>query len=226
MTEKVRRICGSTRILRTFLLANAVVCPLFLCLLYHKKAIILDPEINKGGFPMNETMQALLTRRSVRKYTPQMPKREDLEQIIEAGLYAASGKGGQSSIILAVTDKALRDRLMEMNRKIGGWEEGFDPFYGAPAVLVVLAKKGTPYTVADGSLSLGNMMLAAHALGLGSCWINRAREAFDTEEGREILRSLGVEGEYEGVGHCIVGYPDGDLPQPKERKAGRVFWAE
>ncbi len=183
-------------------------------------------KINKGGFPMNETMQALLTRRSVRKYTPQMPKREDLEQIIEAGLYAASGKGGQSSIILAVTDKALRDRLMEMNRKIGGWEEGFDPFYGAPAVLVVLAKKGTPYTVADGSLSLGNMMLAAHALGLGSCWINRAREAFDTEEGREILRSLGVEGEYEGVGHCIVGYPDGDLPQPKERKAGRVFWAE
>ena len=102
---------------------------------------------------MNETMNALLTRRSVRKYTPEMPKREDLEQIIQAGLYAASGKGGQSSIILAVTDKQLRDRLMEMNRQIGGWAEGFDPFYGAPAVLVVLAKKGTPYTVADGSLS-------------------------------------------------------------------------
>ena len=175
---------------------------------------------------MNETMRALLTRRSVRKYKPEMPKKEDLEQIIQAGLYAASGKGGQSSIILAVTDKALRDQMMEMNRKVGGWAEGFDPFYGAPAVLVVLAQKGTPFTVADGSLSLGNMMLAAHALGLGSCWINRAREAFDTEEGREILRALGVEGEYEGVGHCIVGYPDGDLPQPKERKAGRVFWAE
>ena len=175
---------------------------------------------------MNETMNALLTRRSVRKYTPEMPKREDLEQIIEAGLYAASGKGGQSSIILAVTDKALRDQMMEMNRKVGGWEEGFDPFYGAPAVLVVLAKKGTPFTVADGSLSMGNMMLAAHALGLGSCWINRAREAFDTEEGKEILRRLGVEGEYEGVGNCIVGYPDGDLPRPKERNEGRVFWAE
>lgn len=175
---------------------------------------------------MNETMNALITRRSIRKYTPEMPKREDLEQIIEAGLYAASGKGGQSSIILAVTDRTLRDRLMEMNRKIGGWEEGFDPFYGAPAVLVVLAKRGTPYTVADGSLSLGNMMLAAHALGLGSCWINRAREAFDTEEGKEILRALGVEGDYEGVGHCIVGYPAGDLPQAKERRAGRVFWAE
>ena len=160
---------------------------------------------------MNETMNAILSRRSVRKYTEEMPRREDLEQIVQAGLYAASGKGGQSSVIVAVTDKALRDRLMEMNRKIGGWAEGFDPFYGAPAVLLVLARKNTPFTVADGSLSLGNMMLAAHALGLGSCWINRAREAFDTEEGRELLRSLGVEGEYEGVGHCIVGYPAGEL---------------
>lgn len=175
---------------------------------------------------MNETMNAILKRRSVRKYTAEMPKREDLEQIIEAGLYAASGKGGQSSIIVAITDKGLRDRLMEMNRKIGGWAEGFDPFYGAPAVLLVLAKKNTPFTVADGSLSMGNMMLAAHALGLGSCWINRAREEFETEEGKEILRSLGVEGEYEGVGHCVVGYPAGELPKAAPRKDGRVFWAE
>ena len=175
---------------------------------------------------MNETMNAILKRRSVRKYTDEMPKKEDLEQIIQAGLYAASGKGGQSSIIVAVTDRALRDRLMEMNRKVGGWAEGFDPFYGAPAVLLVLAKKNTPFTVADGSLSMGNMMLAAHALGLGSCWINRAREEFDTEEGKEILRSLGVEGEYEGVGHCVVGYPAGELPKAAPRKDGRVFWAE
>ena len=96
----------------------------------------------------------------------------------------------------------------------------------APAVLLVLAKKNTPFTVADGSLSMGNMMLAAHALGLGSCWINRAREEFETEEGREILRSLGVEGEYEGVGHCVVGYPAGELPKAAPRKDGRVFWAE
>lgn len=175
---------------------------------------------------MNETMNAILKRRSVRKYTDEMPKKEDLEQIIQAGLYAASGKGGQSSIIVAVTDRALRDRLMEMNRKVGGWAEGFDPFYGAPAVLLVLAKKNTPFTVADGSLSMGNMMLAAHALGLGSCWINRAREEFETEEGKEILRSLGVEGEYEGVGHCVVGYPAGELPKAAPRKDGRVFWAE
>ena len=175
---------------------------------------------------MNETMNNILTRRSIRKYTPEMPKREDLEQIIRAGLYAASGKGGQSSIIVAVTDRALRDRLMEMNRKIGGWAEGFDPFYGAPAVLLVLAKKNTPFTVADGSLSMGNMMLAAHALGLGSCWINRAKEAFDTEEGKALLRELGIKGEYEGVGHCIVGYPDGPAPEPKPRAEGRVFWVE
>ena len=175
---------------------------------------------------MNETMNNILTRRSIRKYTPEMPKKEDLEQIIRAGLYAASGKGGQSSIIVAVTDRALRDRLMEMNRKIGGWAEGFDPFYGAPAVLLVLAKKNTPFTVADGSLSMGNMMLAAHSLGLGSCWINRAKEAFDTEEGKALLRELGIEGEYEGVGHCIVGYPDGPAPEPKPRAEGRVFWVE
>ncbi|MBO4289536.1 MAG: nitroreductase [Lachnospiraceae bacterium] len=175
---------------------------------------------------MNETMNALLNRRSIRKYRDEMPRREDLEQIIQAGLYAASGKGGQSSIIVAVTDKALRDRLMEMNRKVGGWAEGFDPFYGAPAVLLVLAKKDTPFTVADGSLSMGNMMLAAYALGLGSCWINRAKEEFESEEGKEILRSLGVEGEYEGVGHCIVGYPAQDHPAAAPRKDGRVFWAE
>ena len=175
---------------------------------------------------MNTTLNDILNRRSIRKYSPEMPKKEDLEQIIRAGLYAASGKGGQSSIIVAVTDKETRDLLMEMNRKIGGWAEGFDPFYGAPAVLLVLAKKDTPFTVADGSLSMGNMMLAAHALGLGSCWINRAREAFDTEEGKALLRAWGVEGEYEGVGHCIVGYPEGDAPEAKPRKDGRVFWVE
>jgi nitroreductase len=175
---------------------------------------------------MNEIIQAMLDRRSIRSYSPELPKKEDLEQIIQAGLYAASGKGGQSSIIVAVTDKALRDKLMDWNRKIGGWAEGFDPFYGAPAVLLVLAKKDTPFTVQDGSLSMGNMMLAAHALGLGSCWINRAKEAFETEEGKALLRELGVEGTYEGVGHCVVGYPLGQTPAAKPRKDGRVFWAE
>ena len=166
------------------------------------------------------------TRRSVRKFKPDMPSHEALEKIIEAGLYAASGKGLQSSMIVAITDKTLRDRLMEMNRVIGGWAEGFDPFFGAPAVLLVLADKSSANHVYDGSLTMGNMMLAAHALGLGSCWINRAREEFDSDEGKEILRALGIKSDWEGIGHCIVGIPDGDLPEAKPRKEGRVVWVE
>ena len=175
---------------------------------------------------MNPVLDAIKTRRSIRKFKPEVPEKEDLEQIIEAGLYAASGKGLQSSMVVAITDKALRDRLMEMNRKIGGWDTGFDPFYGAPAVLLVLSDKSSPNHVYDGSLTMGNMMLAAHALGLGSCWINRAREEFESDEGKAILRDLGIEGEWEGIGHCIVGYTDGAETEAKPRKDGRVFWVE
>ena len=174
----------------------------------------------------NPVLDALRSRRSIRKYKPELPPKEALQQIIDAGLYAASGHGLQTAIIVAVTDKALRDRLSEMNRVIGGWDEGFDPFYGAPAVLIVLADKSSYNCVYDGALAMGNMMLAAHALGLGSCWINRARQEFDTEEGKEILRAFGVEGDYEGIGHCIVGYPEGDAPEAKPRKDGRVYWVE
>lgn len=175
---------------------------------------------------MNPILDAMKSRRSIRRYKSELPSKEELEQIIEAGLYAASGMGLQSSVIIAITDKALRDRLMEMNRKIGGWPEGFDPFYGAPAVLLVLADKSNANHVYDGSLSMGNMMLAAHALGLGSCWINRAREEFASEEGKQILKELGIEGDFEGIGHCIVGYADGPEPEAKPRRDGRVFWAE
>ena len=175
---------------------------------------------------MNPILDAMKSRRSIRKYAPDMPEREDLEKIIEAGLYAASGHGMQSSMIVAITYKNLRDRLMEMNRKIGGWKEGFDPFYGAPVVLLVLADKASPNHVYDGSLTMGNMMLAAHALGLGSCWINRAKEEFESEEGKAILRELGIEGEWEGIGHCAIGYVDGDLPNAADRKDGRVCWVE
>ena len=174
----------------------------------------------------NPVLDALRSRRSIRKYKPELPPKEALQQIIDAGLYAASGHGLQTAIIVAVTDKTLRDRLAEMNRVIGGWDEGFDPFYGAPAVLIVLADKSSYNCVYDGALAMGNMMLAAHALGLGSCWINRARQEFDTEEGKEILRAIGVEGDYEGIGHCIVGYPEGDAPEAKPRKEHRVYWVE
>ena len=175
---------------------------------------------------MNSVLEAIRERRSIRRFRPEAPSREEIEQVIDAGLRAASGKNFQTSLIVAVTDHALRDRLMEMNRRIGGWQEGFDPFYGAPVVLIVLAERDRPNHVYDGSLTMGNLMLAAHALGLGSCWINRAREEFDSEEGKEILRALGVEGDWEGIGHCILGYPDGEAPKAPALRPGRVVWAE
>lgn len=167
-------------------------------------------------------LECIETRRSVRAYLPNAVPEEKLERILHAGLYAASGMGRQSAMILCVTDKALRDRLMRMNAAIMGTPEK-DPFYGAPCVLVVLADRSIPTAVYDGSLVLGNMMLAAHAEGLGSCWIHRAREEFDSDEGKAILHDLGVKGDYEGVGHLIVGYADGAEPEAKPRREGRVL---
>ena len=175
---------------------------------------------------MNEIIQAIETRRSIRSFKPDMPRKEDLEQIIEAGLYAANGMGRQAAIVVAVTNKELRDKLSAANREIGGFPEGKDPFYGAPAILIVLAEKGWRNGVYDGSLVMGNLMLAAHALGLGSIWIHRAKEEFERPEYQQLLKDLGVEGEWEGIGHCAVGYIDGEVPQPAPRKANRVFWAE
>ena len=153
---------------------------------------------------MNEVIKALKERRSIRKFTPEMPKKADLEQIIEAGLYAASARGEQDAIIVAVTDPEIRDRLSKENAKIWG-KEGVDPFYGAPAILIVLARKDWPNRVYDGSLALGNMMLAAHSLGLGSIWSHRAKQEFEQEGWQSWLKSLGIEGEWEGSGHCAVG---------------------
>ena len=167
-------------------------------------------------------LECMETRRSVRAYLPNAVPEEKLERILRAGLYAASGMGRQSAMILCVTDNALRDRLMRMNAAIMGTPEK-DPFYGAPCVLVVLADRSIPTAVYDGSLVLGNMMLAAHAEGFGSCWIHRAREEFDSDEGKAILHDLGVEGDYEGVGHLIVGYADGAEPEAKPRREGRVL---
>ena len=175
---------------------------------------------------MNEVIRAMIERRSCRKYRAEKVPKLLIDEIAEAGLYAASGRNKQAVKIVAVTDKALRDRLSEMNREIGGWEAGFDPFYGAPALLIVLADKTVPTGIYDGSLVMGNLMLAADVLGLGSCWIHRAKEEFESEAGKELLRSLGIEGEWEGIGHCILGYPDADKPEPPARADGRVIWAE
>ena len=173
---------------------------------------------------MNEVIEAMRERRSVRAYTEGGPSDELIERVVDAGLWAASGRGRQSPIVLAVTDRALRDRLSAMNARIMGAPEGTDPFYGAPVVLVVLADRSVPTHVYDGSLVMGNLMLAAHELGLGSCWIHRAREEFGTPEGRQILADLGVEGDYEGVGHCVLGYA-AEVPEPKPRREGRLVWA-
>ncbi len=173
---------------------------------------------------MNEVIRAMEERRSVRAYTDEVPSTEQIEAVIEAGLWAASGMGQQDPIIVAVTNRELRDRLSAMNAEIIG-DPDRDPFYGAPVVLVVLAPRDQRNRVYDGSLVMGNLMLAAHALGLGSCWIHRAREEFDTPEGKAILAELGIEGDYEGIGHCILGYP-AEVPDPKPRREGRVFLAE
>lgn len=174
---------------------------------------------------MNEVINALKERRSIRKFKPEMPRKEDLEQIIEAGLYAPSARGMQPTIIVAVTDKETRDRLSRTNAEIWGRED-FDPFYGAPAILIVLAQKDWPNRVYDGSLVMGNMMLAAHALGLGGIWIHRAKQEFEMDEWKEWLKSIGVEGDWEGIGHCAVGYIDGDMPKAAKRKENRVYWVE
>lgn len=173
---------------------------------------------------MSDVLNKMKTRRSIRKYKPDEIPQELLDQIIEAGTYAASSRGCQNTIIIQVTNKELRDEIMKMNCKIGGWEDGFDPFYGAPVMLIVLAKKDWSNRVYDGSLVMGNLMLAAHELGIGSCWIHRAREEFETEWGRKLLDSLGIKDEYEGIGHCALGYIDGEYPETPPRKENRVFY--
>ena len=169
-----------------------------------------------NGFDM------LVTRRSVRAYRDDPIDDEVLAHVIEAGVYAPTGLNRQSPIIVAVTNRELRDRLSRMNAQIMGIDS--DPFYGAPVVLVVLADRSVPTYVYDGSLVMGNLMNAAHEQGLGSCWIHRAKEEFDSPEGRQILADLGIEGDYEGIGHCILGYPEGLEPDPKPRKENYVYY--
>ena len=129
--------------------------------------------------------------------------------------------GRQSPVILAVTNKEVRDKLSEINAEVMGAKN--DPFYGAPVVLVVLANKAMPTAIYDGSLVMGNMMIEAKSLGLGSCWIHRAKEEFETEYGKRLLKELGIEGEYEGIGNLILGYGDGEKPRPKPRKENYVY---
>ena len=173
---------------------------------------------------MNDKLEFLKARRSCRSYKPDPVPKDLLDQVLEAGTYAATSMNLQSPIILAVTDRKTRDELSAVNAAILG--RGGDPFYGAPAVLVVLARKDIPAHVYDGSLVMGELMHAAHAVGLATCWIHRAKETFERPEGKALLASLGIPDEYEGIGNCIIGYPDGPLPEAKPRKEGWVYWVE
>lgn len=173
---------------------------------------------------MNEVLKAIKERRSIRSFTDEMPSKELIDQIIEAGLYAPSGMNKQDVITIAVTDKNLREKLVKANREIGGYAEDVDPFYGAPVILIVLADKTNNNHIYDGSLVMGNLMLATHALGLGGIWINRARQEFEMDEFKQILKDLNIEGEWEGIGHCAVGYINGNNTEPAPRKEGRVYY--
>lgn len=170
---------------------------------------------------LNKTLELMQTRRSVRGFKPDPVPEEILDQIVEAGTWAATGRNRQSPVIIKVTNRELIRKLSKLNGEIMGTDS--DPFYGAPAVLIVLADKTVPTYLYDGSLVMGNLMLAAHSLGIGSCWIHRAKEEFQLPEGKEILKSLGIEGDYEGIGHCVLGYAEGEYPHTKPRKENWVY---
>lgn len=170
---------------------------------------------------MNEVIRALKERRSVRAYRPEQISEDDLAQILEAGTYAPSGMGAQPAIMVVVQDPETIARLSKLNAAVMG--ANTDPFYGAPTVIVVLANQDRGTWLEDGSLVMGNLMNAAHSLGLGSCWIHRAREVFASDEGQALLRQWGIQGNYAGVGHCILGYPAGPLPEAKPRKEHAIY---
>lgn len=170
---------------------------------------------------MNEILACLKERRSIRKYKSEQIKDSELELILEAGTYAPTGMGKQSPIMVVVQDKETIAQLSRMNAAIMGTSN--DPFYGAPTVIIVLADKTCGTYVEDGSLVMGNLMNAAFSLGVDSCWIHRAREMFESEEGKALLKKWGVDGDYAGIGNCILGYRDMELPKAKPRKSNYIY---
>ena len=174
---------------------------------------------------MNEVLHCLLTRRSVKKYLSQPVEKEKLDAVLEAGTYAACGMGRQAGKIVVLQNPDDIAQLEKMNASILG-NPAAHPFYGAPVVCVVFADTNVNTWVEDGSLVIGNMMAAAHSLGLGSCWIHRAKEEFESEEGKALLKKWGIEGDYEGIGHCVLGYAAAELPAAKPRKENYVYYVE
>ena len=161
----------------------------------------------------------------MRSYKAEQIKDEQLEAILKAGTYAATGMNRQSPIIVVVQDKETIETLRRMNAEIMGTPEK-DPFYGAPTVLIVLADKNARTYLEDGSLVMGNLMNAAYAVGVDSCWIHRAREEFESAEGKALLEKWGIEGDYAGIGHLILGYHDGEFPETKPRKENYIYYVK
>lgn len=168
----------------------------------------------------NTVIDALIARTSCKKYKPDAVSSDALDAILEAGLYAASGMNSQSATLVLVTDKKIRDELSRLNAKVLGTDT--DPFYGAPAVIAVLSDSNVPTYIENGSLAIGNMMAAASSLGIGSCWIHRAKEVFASEEGKKLKAEWKLPESYTGIGFCVVGVPE-VTAAPKERKPGRVI---
>ncbi len=169
----------------------------------------------------NEVLKLLKERRSIRNFKSEQIKKEELEAILEAGIYAPTGGGRQSPIVVVVQDKETRDKLSSLNAAVMGSDS--DPFYGAPTVIVVLADKTRTTYKEDGSLVMGNLLNAAHSIGVDSCWIHRAKEVFEGEEGKALLNKWGIEGDYEGIGNCILGYRNCEYPDPAPRKENYII---
>ena len=167
-----------------------------------------------------EALETLYTRRSIKGFTDQMPSQTDIDKITKAGTTAPTGMGMQSPLIIVVKNKALRDELSKMNAEILGTTA--DPFYNAPVIIVVLADKSRGTYINDGSLVMGNMLNAAHAVGLGACWIHRAKQVFESQRGKELLKEWGIEGDYEGIGHIALGYAAVEPKPAKPRKPDYV----
>ncbi len=164
----------------------------------------------------NEVLKAIRERRSIRRFKPEQVTDEELKTILEAGTWAPTGHGSQDPWIVAVQNEALRKRLTQLNAQIMGVSS--DPYYGAPTLVLVFASKDNENNYRDGSLVLGNMMLAAHSIGLASCWINREDKMFETAEGKQIMKELNLPDGLMGVGALSLGYAASQPHTVKPRK--------
>ncbi|MBQ4558135.1 MAG: nitroreductase [Clostridia bacterium] len=175
---------------------------------------------------MKDIIDVIVSRRSVRKFKPDMLDKTTLDKIIKAGTYAPTGRNKQSPVIIAITNKDVIAKFSEICGEIKNYEKGVDPFFGAPVLISVLANKEVRTFVNDGSLVMANMLLEAHSLGIGACWIHDAKGMFEHPYGKELLNKLGIVGDYEGIGNCILGYAEEYPDKPLPRKDNWVYFVE